>query len=343
MRATLSSLLVLASALSTPVSGAPAIAAPAIAAPAAQPDPVGSEAQQPGGYRFRVGDAVVTALTDGSTSQDIRPLMQGASPEEIDRLLAQDFLANPVEMSMNAFLIESGARKILVDVGAGEEFGPGIAGQMRASLLAVGVKPEQITDVLVTHAHMDHIGGLAHGGKPAFPNATIHLGQPDTAFFADLEALQRAGYPESFLKTYARTIGLYPASQVRPFTGTSEILPGITAAVHPGHTPGTAIYTLTSRGRSLHFIGDTVHVASVQMRRPAVTMAFDIDPENARKVREAAFARFAKDGALIAGPHLQFPGVGRLRTVAEGSYEWVPVEYRNRAEAADHGAHSASR
>ncbi|HEY4546752.1 MAG TPA: MBL fold metallo-hydrolase [Pedomonas sp.] len=325
MRATFSSLAVLAALL----AAAPAPVTPATAATLVQP---GSEAQQPGGYRFRVGDAVVTALTDGSTQQDIRPLMHGATPEEIDQLLARDFLVNPVEMSMNAFLVEMGERKILVDVGAGEEFGPNLAGKMRDGLAALGVKPDEITDVLITHAHMDHIGGLAYGGKPAFPKATIHLGQHDAAFFGDTKAVARTGYPEAFVKTYARTVGVYPAAQVRPFTGTAEILPGITATEHPGHTPGTAIYTLTSKGQSIHFVGDTVHVASVQLRRPAVTMSFDIDPKNARKVRETVFARFADDAALIAGPHLQFPGVGRLRKLAENSYEWVPIEYRNRAE-----------
>lgn len=325
MRAPLSSLAVLAALL----TAAPAAATPAATASLAQP---GSELQQPGGYRFRVGDAVVTSLTDGSTQQDIRPLMSGTTPEEIDRLLARDFLTNPVEMSMNAFLIELGERKILVDVGAGNEFGPGVAGRLREGLTAVGIRPEQITDVLITHAHMDHIGGLAHEGKPAFPNATIHLGQQDSAFFADAAAMKRAGYPEPFITTYARTVGIYPQAQVRPFTGRVEILPGITAQVHPGHTPGTAVYTLTSKGQSLHFIGDTVHVAAVQMRRPAITMSFDIDPANARTVRETIFARFADEAALVAGPHIQFPGVGRLRKLAENSYEWVPIEYRNRAE-----------
>lgn len=328
MLVALSSLVALTSLLTAAPSAAPTVAP----SPAFRALP-GSEAQQPGGYRFRVGDAVVTALTDGTTRQDIRPLLSGASPDEIERLLARDFLSNPVEMSMNAFLVEMDERKILVDVGAGEEFGPGVAGRMQESLLAVGVRPDQITDVLITHAHMDHIGGLARGGKPAFPNATIYLGQQDTAFFGNTEAVRRTGYPEPFVQTYARTVGLYPPEQVRPFTGRAEILPGITAQVHPGHTPGTAIYTLTSKGHSIHFIGDTVHVASVQMPRPAVTISFDSDPANARKVRETLFARYADDAALVAGPHLQFPGVGRLRKRGEGSYEWVPIEYRNRAEA----------
>lgn len=320
MRSVLSSLAVLVSLLA---------AAPASAA-AFQP---GSESQQPGGYRFRIGDAVVTALTDGTVSQDIHGLMLGITPAEIDALLARQFLANPIDMSLNAFLIEIADRKLLVDVGSGELFGPGIGGGVLASLAAVGVKPEQITDVLITHAHMDHIGGLSIGGKPAFPNATIHLGHHDALFFGDAETAKKAGYPDQFLKTYTATVGVYRHAQVRPFKGSTEILPGLTAVEHPGHTPGTAFYTLTSKGQTIHFIGDAVHVGAVQFPRPQVTMTYDIDPESARAVRSEAFARFAKAGDIIAGPHLQFPGVGRLREVSPGSYEWVPIEYRNRAEA----------
>lgn len=318
MRSALSSLAVLVSLLA---------AVPA-SATVDQPD---SLAQQPGGYRFRVGDAVVTALTDGTVSQDIHGLMRGITPAEIDALLARQFLANPIEMSLNAFLIEMADRRILVDVGSGELFGPGIGGRLLSSLAAVGVKPEQITDVLITHAHMDHIGGLSIGGKPAFPNATIHLGHHDALFFGDAETAKKAGYPDQFLKTYAATVGVYPPAQVRPFRGSTEILPGLTATEHPGHTPGTAFYTLTSKGQTIHFIGDVVHVGAVQFPRPDVTMTYDIDEDAARAVRKDAFARFAKEGALVAGPHLQFPGVGRLREVSPGSYEWVPVEYRNRA------------
>ncbi|HEY4546998.1 MAG TPA: hypothetical protein VIG90_11325, partial [Pedomonas sp.] len=102
----------------------------------------------------------------------------------------------------------------------------------------------------------------------------------------------------------------------------------------PGHTPGAAFYTLTSNGQSLHFIGDTVHVEAVQLPRPAVTITYDIDPDAARTVRKTAFARLAGEAALIAAPHLQFPGVGRLRASADGGYDWVPIEYRNRAEPA---------
>ncbi len=320
MRAVFSSLAVLAAVLA---------ASPSIAATITPP---GSEAQQPGGYRFRVGDAVVTALTDGTVSQDIHGLMRGITPPEIDTLLARQFLSNPIEMSLNAFLIETGDRKVLVDVGSGELFGPGVGGRMGASLAALGIKPDEITDVLITHAHMDHIGGLAAGGKPAFPKATIHLGQHDAAFFGNVAAAKSAGYPEPFLKTYAATVGTYPAAKVRPFSGSTEILPGLTGVEHPGHTPGTAIYTLTSRGQSITFIGDTVHVGPVQFPRPAVTMTYDIDPEQAQAVRKQLFARFAREGALIAGPHIQFPGVGRLRETASGSYEWVPIEYRNRAD-----------
>ncbi len=123
------------------------------------------------------------------------------------------------------------------------------------------------------------------------------------------------------------------AGKVVPFDRTTEILPGLTASLHPGHTPGSAFYTLKSQGQTLTFIGDIIHVAAVQLPDPSVTIAYDVNPEMAASTRSKAFSAIAEEGDLVAVPHMSFPGIGHIRKGPEG-YDWVPVDYGNRAATA---------
>jgi len=134
-------------------------------------------------YRFAVGDLRVTALSDGTVPQDLHALMTNTTPAELDTLLTDAHRSNPVEASINAYLIEDGSRRILVDTGSGELFGPGNGGKLVASLAAVGVTPEQIDHILITHVHTDHSGGLTLGGRLTFPNATVHVSPAGADFF----------------------------------------------------------------------------------------------------------------------------------------------------------------
>ncbi|MBB3695156.1 MBL fold metallo-hydrolase [Sphingomonas sp. BK580] len=281
-------------------------------------------------YRFRVGAVTVTALSDGTVPQDLHTLLRSTTAGRTDALLRAGFLSNPVEASINAFLVQLPDRLVLVDTGSGELFGPGNGGKLVASLEAAGFRPEQITDILITHVHTDHSGGLVAGGRRVFANATLHVGQPDLDFFLDAGNAARSGYAPKYFEEAIKTVKPYvDAGKVAGFSGTTEVVPGITASLHPGHTPGSAFYTLESEGERIIFIGDIVHVAAVQMPRPEVTIVYDVDPGQAAAVRKSSFAEFARDRALVAAPHLPFPGVGHVRTVGTG-YEFVPVDYGNR-------------
>ncbi|MEP7243153.1 MAG: MBL fold metallo-hydrolase [Gammaproteobacteria bacterium] len=285
----------------------------------------------PSVYRFMIGDVRVVALSDGTVPINLHDLLRGIAPEQTDALLAHSYSSNPVEASITAFLLESGSRHVLVDTGAGELFGAHNAGHLPETLRAAGVSLEQIDDILITHVHSDHSGGLAVGGKMLFPNATIYVGKPDVDYFLDKTNAAKTHYAARYFDEAAVTLKPYvDAGKVKAFTARSELLPGIVGEVHPGHTPGSAFYTLTSRGVSVVFIGDIIHAAAVQFPDPRVTITFDQNPSQARDVRLNAFTRFAADGTLTAAPHLPFPGVGHIR--AEGSgYRWYPIEYADRA------------
>lgn len=307
-----------------------AMASSASAEPLASAAPPGVVLQTPGAYRFMVGDVRVTALSDGTVPIDLHALLRGTTPANIDAALGRSFLANPVEASINAFLVEIGTRRVLVDTGAGDLFGPGNGGKLVEALKAAGTDPAEIDDILITHVHTDHSGGLVREGRMIFTKAIVHAGKADIDFFLDPANGVKTGYEARYFVEAGKTLRPYvDAGRVKAFDGRARILPEITAEEHPGHTPGSAFYTLESRGERIVFVGDIVHVGAVQLEDPAITISFDLDQAKAAQVRQTAFAGFAKSRTLIAAPHLPFPGVGHIRRRAPG-YEFVPVAYTNR-------------
>ena len=281
-------------------------------------------------YRLQVGAVRVAALSDGSVPQNLHQLLQRVTPERIDALLSRNFQSNPVEASINAFLLELPGRLVLVDTGSGELFGPGAGGGLIASLKQAGFGPDQITDVLITHAHSDHSGGLVRGGDRAFVNATIHVGKPDLDFFLDRANSARTGYDAQYFDVAEKTLIPYlDAGRIKPISADGEILPGVTATLHPGHTPGSAFYTLRSEGEEIVFVGDIIHSAAVQFPAPGTTITYDQNPDEAARVRVEAFGGFAGHRMLIAAPHLAFPGIGHIRS-DEGAFTWVAVNFTNR-------------
>jgi glyoxylase-like metal-dependent hydrolase (beta-lactamase superfamily II) len=306
-------------------SVASALALPSSAAP----NP-GLALQGPDHYSFNVGDTQITALSDGTVPQDLHVLLRGTTDLKTDALLARSFLTNPVEASINAFLFRTGDHLVLVDTGAGEFFGAGFGDKLLSSLASIGVTPEQITDVLLTHAHDDHMGGLVHHGKLTFPNAIVHLSQQDLDFFLDRKNSARTGYATSYFDQAATALrpGL-AAGRIKTFSADGEVLPSVFDEIHPGHTPGSAFYILKSHGEEIVFAGDIIHVAAVQAPAPEITITYDVDPAKAAAVRQQAFSTFADQRILVAIPHMPFPGVGHFRRLGTG-FEWVPVAYGNR-------------
>jgi len=281
-------------------------------------------------YTFRVGDIEITSLSDGTVPQDLHTLLHDTTDQKTDALLHDAFLSNPVETSINAFLFRDAGRVVLVDTGAGDFFGPGYGGKLLESLASVHVSPNQITDVLLTHAHDDHMGGLVRNGQLVFPHAIVHLSAPDLAFFLDRSNSARAHYAMSYFdQAYTALKPEQDAGKIVPFHSGEEVVPGVEAVIHPGHTPGSTFYILRSHGQSITFIGDIIHVAAVQAPAPEITIAYDVDPAKAATVRETSFAEFARDRTLVAVPHLPFPGVGHLKANGDG-YTWVPILYENR-------------
>ena len=305
----------------------PLLAALSLAATTAHAAAPQLKTQAPGWYRIMLGDFEITALSDGTLELPVDQLLTNTTPAKTREALARAFQKAPVETSVNAYLVNTGTKLVLVDAGTGGLFGPTL-GKLVANLKAAGYQPEQVDDIVITHMHADHVGGLVNGDQLVFPNATLHADQRDADYWLSAANMEKA--PEDakgFFKGAMASVGPYvKAGKFKSFTDDGEIVPGVRARTARGHTPGHSTYVVESRGQKLVFWGDLMHVAAVQFPDPAVTIRFDVDPRAAAVQRKRAYAEAAKEGYLVAGAHLAFPGIGRLRSLGAG-FVFVPVPY----------------
>lgn len=275
--------------------------------------------------RTKLGAFEVTTLADGTVELPMSKLLIGIKPADYKKTLDRHFMAEPFGTFDNAFLVNTGSKLLLVDSGAGKLFAPTL-GLVASNLKAAGYKPEQVDAVLITHMHVDHVGGLVDDGKIVFPNATIYASKPEADYWLSEENMNKA--PEDkkgFFKGAQTALGPYvKAGKVKWFETDEELFPGVRATITRGHTAGHVTYTLESEGKKMYLLGDTVHMAAVQFEKPTVRIQFDSDPDQAEKNRMSAFSAAAKDGALIGAPHLPYPSIGRVRAEKKG-FTFVPA------------------
>ncbi len=280
--------------------------------------------QVPGIYRRRTGPFVVTVLNDGHMDAPLA-VMPNIAPEDASALLTARFHGPTPRLVVHAFLVQDGTRTILIDTGAGANFGP-TCGHLLANLAAAGVQPTDIDTVLLTHFHGDHSGGLATpGGQAVFPKADLAFPAEEAAYW--LEGTAEAAAPEAARGSFqaARVAAAPYQARLRPITGT-EVVPGITRVPLPGHTPGHSGYRIADGPDALLIWGDIMHVPDVQSARPDVVVGFDVDPAQAVASRRAILERAVSERFAVAGMHLQFPSFAHVIRAGAG-YELVPEQW----------------
>lgn len=316
------------SALST-MAGLPS---PATAAgTATQATPI---TQVPGYYHQVIGDLQVTALFDGTVSLP-RQQLKGIDAGTVRQLLDRRYVPETdkgMQTAVNAFLVRQGDHLTLVDAGTAQCFGPGL-GQVLGNLRAAGVDPAQVDDVLLTHAHPDHMCGVLDAdGTMAFPKASVWLSQADADYWLDPASEADAPRPLVFAFALARNaVAPYEkAGRLHRFKDGDTLPAHIRAVASHGHTPGHVSYLFDGgQGRQLLVWGDVVHYHAVQFAQPEASFEADSDPVAAIASRRALMAQASDQGWWVAGAHLPFPGLGHVRreTGTTAAFAWVPGEF----------------
>ncbi|WP_343314374.1 MBL fold metallo-hydrolase [Brucella sp. BE17] len=301
--------------------------APGMAQASGSKEQKAASVENAGFHRFQLGGFEITTLLDGrrggEAPEKIYAIDQQAG--DVERLLEENLL--PTDRFVNSFtpvLINTGKELVLFDTGMGAGAREAGQGKLISALEASGYKAEDVTLVVLSHFHPDHIGGLMEDGKPAFANARYAAGQKEFDFWAD----------PARLDSPAKGVAELVAKNVKPLSekitfldGDSEVVSGIHAVEAFGHTPGHLAFRVETDGKSLMLISDTANHFVITLQRPEWHVSFDIDKDMAAATRKRIFAMLASERLPFIGYHMPFPSVAYLKREGEG-YRYIPETYQ---------------
>ena len=269
-------------------------------------------------YTTKVGDLEVSLLSEGQ-SEGKASILLDATPEALKK-----YAPNGVfPMAANAFMIRTSDKVFLVDTGYGRK--------LFDSLKSLGISPEQVDGVLLTHMHGDHIGGLLRDGKPSFPKAQLYIAQKEHDYWTSDAAMNAA--PENKRAAFEgarKAAAAYEGRRhlfepVEPGAAGSSAIPGVQPLAAYGHTPGHTMFLIESKGEKLLLWGDLTHAMAIQMPIPSVAVTYDIDPKQAVASRAKVLKFVTEHNIPVAGAHVAFPAMGRLTAATEGGYTFTPL------------------
>lgn len=282
----------------------------------------------PSRYALKVGELDVLVVSDGVLPLPTKTMATNADPADLATWLGHMFMPlDAFDWPLNVLVVQTGEQTILVDAGLGGQF-PDFprAGQFPHRLDAAGIELESVTDVIITHMHMDHVGGLLVDAvkKRLRPDVRIHVTAAEVEFWRAPDFTHTSmpsPVPDVLRSTATRFMNEY-RDKLRIFDKECEVAPGVVARLTGGHTPGHCVVELTSGGERLTFAGDAMF--PVAFDHPDWHNGFEHDPEESERVRVGLFRELAANGGLLVATHLPFPSVGRV--AIEGDiFRWVPV------------------
>lgn len=290
---------------------------------------VGTEELVPSRYAVQIGEIEVLVISDGVLPLPTKMLGHNADASERAAWLDEMFLPpDAFDWSLNVVLVRHGEQTILIDAGLGLDPDLNLprAGQVIRRLEAAGVDLRSVTDVVITHMHMDHVGGLlVEGVKERLrPDLRIHLAAAELSFWENPDFTHvnmPQGFPDALRATAKKFASEYRGF-IQTFVDEYEVAPGVAIHRTGGHTPGHSVVRVSSGGDRLTFAGDAIF--AVGFDHPDWYNGFEHDPEEAARVRLKLLRELADSGEQLVATHLPFPSVGRVATDGD-AFRWVPV------------------
>jgi glyoxylase-like metal-dependent hydrolase (beta-lactamase superfamily II) len=275
-------------------------------------------------YRFNVGDAEVTVVSDGQLDLgNPKGTFTGVSDEEMSKMLSDNFLSPAdVVLEQNSPVVNLGDKLVLFDTGMGsaQGFGPA-TGRQQKSLKEAGINPEDIDAVVFSHGHIDHVSGVVDDNKRVlFPNAQFYIAESDLDYWTDYD---KAGPQLKIFVDQARKNLLPVRDRIVFYRNEQEFLPGITALAAPGHTVGHTIFMISSGGKQFAYTADLTHHPILLMEKPRMQFAYDTDPKQAAESRVKMLDMLAANKIPVLAYHYPWPGIGHVAKTAEG-FHYVP-------------------
>lgn len=294
-----------------------------------QPAPVlSSDDLVPSRYALMVGEIEAIVVSDGVLPLPTSTMATNAEPADLAQWLDHMFMPpDAFDWPLNVMVVRSGDQTILIDAGLGGQFsGFPRAGQFPKRLASAGIALDSVTDVIITHMHMDHVGGLLVDGvkQGLRPDVRIHVSATEVAFWTspDFTHTVMPKPVPAVLRSTATSFYNEYRERLCLFEDRHEVAPGVTVRLTGGHTPGHAVVDVVSNGERLTFAGDAVF--PVAFDHPEWHNGFEHDPEESARVRFDLFNELVQNRGLLVAAHLPFPSVGRV-AVEGDAYRWVPV------------------
>ncbi|MCL2878809.1 MAG: MBL fold metallo-hydrolase [Treponema sp.] len=259
------------------------------------------EQANPQVFTYKLGKAEVSTLVEVTRPGGIPTILSGVSQD----LLDQYFPDGTSQSQTNAFLVRSGKQIVLIDTGFGIN--------LFDNLKSLGVTPDMVQAVLMTHLHPDHIGGLAKDGKAMFPKAIVYVSAAERDYWTKTNVNQQV---VDALKAYGSRVKTFVPAALG--AKSKEVVPGITPVAAPGHTPGHTVYLVNSDGQKLLIAGDFMHVEKIQWARPDISVTYDSDPVLAAQTRMSIINYVCANNIPIAGMHLLYPSIGTVSADGDG-------------------------
>jgi glyoxylase-like metal-dependent hydrolase (beta-lactamase superfamily II) len=261
--------------------------------------------------RLSLGDASVTLIQEAALQLPPAAFGGGAPEGAVAALLAENNLPTDViDASVNIIMFDNGTDKVLFDTGTGQTLLP--------ALEAIGVPATDITAVVFSHFHGDHVGGASFEGQLAYPNAMYYFPE------AEWDFIQGASDNQGAQNAVSKLQPAEDAGQLELFAGGTEVVTGVQAIFAPGHTPGHHIFDISSGDASLTFMADTANNYLAALSHPEWSFSFDSDPAQATATRREQYGRVADEQRRIVAYHFPFPGIGYIDRDGEG-FNYFPA------------------